>query len=179
MSAQRTMHGRRRAGAVGPLILMALMALSLPAPVAAQEEATQGGSEMTRQEMQSRILRGFERRLARELRLDSEQLGQVQEVMRSMHEARRELFQRRRALQARRESFREGDGGEASARAILSEMRAVRAEEARIETEEEARLLEVLSPSQVLRFQIMRAELNDRIRRMHREAADTTRGGRG
>lgn len=179
MSAQRTMYRRRPAGAVGPLILMALVGLSLPAPVAAQGEASRGDGEMTRQEMQSRILRGFERRLARELDLDSEQLGQLQEVTRSMHEARRELFQRRRALHARLESFREGDGAESSARAILSEMRAVRAEEARIETEEEARLLEVLSPSQVLRFQIMRDELNDRIRRMHRETADTTRGGPG
>jgi hypothetical protein len=159
------------------LILLPFVILPLAVPVdgAAQDGPPRQGQQMTRQEAQARVMQQFERRMARELRLDRGKLEEVQKVLHSMLEERRGLFQRRRALHVRIRRFQEEGGNETTAREILSESRAIRAAEARIESEEEARLLEVLTPAQVLRFQIMRDELNEQIRRMQRGPADTAR----
>ncbi|MEX2530372.1 MAG: hypothetical protein WD960_06320 [Gemmatimonadota bacterium] len=159
----------RRAVRASPrsvLFLFVVMAMVLFAPV---PSAAQSGDreQMSRHEMQRRVIQGFERRLVRELNLDSGQLEEVQAVIRSMRHERVALYQRRRALDEQTKRFGDGAGSEAEARAILSEARAIRAEEARIEAEEEALLLEILSPSQVVQFGILRDDLNDRIRRMH------------
>jgi hypothetical protein len=143
----------------------------------AQTGGSSEGQELTREEMMARLHAQFERELSRELGLGAEVRSEIGEILGSMRDKRRELYQRRRALSAQKKAFHEAGGGEKDARRILSETRAVRAEEARIESEEEARLLEVMSPAEVLRFQVIRDDFNDRIRQMHRERSD--RGGDG
>lgn len=152
------------------LIGCVLAAVLVMAPVEAhaQSQPTQRSDEMSRQEMLAHIIDHFERRLTRELKLDQEQVDAIHEITASMRDERRELYQRRRALDERMREFAREGGSDRQARRILSESRAIRAAEARTEAEEEARLLEILSPAQVLRFHAMRDELNERIRRLHR-----------
>lgn len=150
-----------------PAVLL-LVGLSAPFVLPAQ---TRGNADTTlsRQDMLQRVFAQFERRLARELRLTADQIREINDIMRTMREQRGELYQRRRALGREMQRFgEEEEGDEATARSILAETRAIRAEESRLESEEEARLLEILTPAQVLGFRIMREELNDRIRRVYR-----------
>jgi len=152
--------------------LMTLLVLGTPVGVAAQSGQTGSDQELSREEMQARIQAHFEEKLSRELGLDAETRTEVYEVLESMRSERRDLLHRKRALHARRKQFHEEGGSQREARRILAEAREIRSMEARIESEEEARLLEVLSPRQVLQFQVLRDEFNERIRRMHRPHPD-------
>lgn len=172
--------GRARSRGTGWWILLLVGLLSpglMPMAAQAQSGGSSGSQELTREEMMARLHAQFERELSRELGLGAEVRSEIEEILGSMRQKRRDLYQRRRALSAQKKSFHEEGGGEKDARRILSETRAVRAEEARIESEEEARLLEIMSPAEVLRFQVIRDDFNDRIRKMHRERSD--RGGGG
>ncbi len=153
------------------LLLLGSLAMILAAPAPSTAQSGDRG-QMSRQEMQQRVIQNFERRLVSELKLDSGQLEEVQAVALSMRDERVKLYQRRRALEEQTKRFRDGGGSEGGARRILSEVRAIRAEEARIEAEEEALLLEILTPAQVVQFRILRDELNERIRAMHRGGGD-------
>ncbi len=171
MTAMQVPQGPATAGRSRPwplLILMIVLLAGLPAPVLAQSGQTDRGQDLTREEMQARIQAHFEEQLSRELGLDAETRTEVYEVLESMRSERRELFQRKRALHVRMKQFHEEGGSQREARRILAEARAIRSAEARIESEEEARLLEIMSPRQVLQFQVLREEFNERIRRMHR-----------
>ncbi len=166
---------RSRGGGWWILLLLAMLSPGLlPLEAQAQSGGISESQELTREEMMARLHAQFERKLSRELGLGAEVRSEIGEILGSMREKRRELYQRRRALSAQKKAFHEEGGGEKEARRILSETRAVRAEEARIESEEEARLLEVMSPAEVLRFQVIRDDFNERIRQMHRD-----RSGRG
>jgi hypothetical protein len=165
--------GKRPSRAAMPFTILAL-ALALtcfPEGVIAQSGSSgQQAQQMTRQQMQAQIVEQFERRMARELRLSRDEFQEVQTVLRAMREERSELFQRQRTHHLRLQAFATSGGTDAEAREILREARSLRARTARIESEEEARLLELMSPSQLLRFQIMRTEFNEQIRRMQRPA---------
>jgi hypothetical protein len=162
---------RRLAPWITGCVLAAVVAMT-PLEAQAQSQPSQRSDEMSRQEMLVRIIDQFERRLTRELKLSDEQLDAIREITVSMRSERREVYQRRRALDERMREFAREGGSDREARRILSESRAIRAAEARIEAEEEARLLEILSPAQVLQFHAMRDELNERIRRLHRRGGD-------
>lgn len=157
-------RGVRRLGAW----LVILLVSGTPVTVHAQTRSPDSAQEASREEILSRVVEHFQRKLRRELNLDRGQVEAIQEITTSMREERGALFHRRRELKQRLERFVDDGGSDREARQILAEIRALRAAEARIEAEEEARLLEVLSPAQVLRFQAMRDELNERIRRIHR-----------
>ncbi len=152
--------------------LISVLVLGAPVSLAAQSGQAGPGQELSREEMQARIQAHFEEKLSRELGLDAETRTEVYEVLESMRSERRDLLQRKRALHARRKQFHEEGGSQREARRILAEAREIRSMEARIESEEEARLLEVMSPRQVLQFQVLREEFNERIRRMHRPHPD-------
>lgn len=151
-----------------PSALLMLLMVGMPLGLAAQSGQAGPGQELTREEMQARIHAHFEEQLSRELGLDAETRAEVYEVLQSMRSERRALLQRKRALHARRKQFHQEGGSQREARRILAEAREIRSMEARIESEEEARLLEIMSPRQVLQFQVLREELNERIRQMHR-----------
>ncbi|TVR63831.1 MAG: hypothetical protein EA422_08260 [Gemmatimonadales bacterium] len=148
-------------------------AILLPAaPVLAQSGPTPQAQEMTREEMLAAIHAQFEREMVQELGLDRQTMGAIRDVMTSMVERRRDLYQRRRALRTLSREFHETGGDEATARRILSETRAIRSQEALLEAEEESQLLQIMSPAEVLRFQALRDDFNERIRRMHRGRID-------
>ena len=164
-------RGRRRAGATAFIVLAATVLIPA-APALAQTTRAPGAEQMTREEMQAAIHAQFEREMVEELGLDQPTMEAIRGVMTAMVERRRELYQRRRALRALSREFHESDGDEAMARRILSETRAIRSHEALLEADEESQLLQIMSPAEVLRFQALRDDFNDRIRRMHRGRID-------
>lgn len=163
-----TVGGRRAGPSVRLSVLLTLTVLVLPAVSASAQDMPPPPRDLTRQEMVGRLVDQFERRLVRDLGMDRSQLEAVNEVMTSMRDERRELFHRRRALEQQVKRFAEEGGTDREARRLLARNRAIRADEARIQAEEEARLLEILSPTEVLRFQVLREELNERIRGLQR-----------
>ncbi len=155
----------------GPLALLPIaLVLSFSPGLEAQSSGGAQGQQdaQSRQQMQAQIMAQFEQRVARELRLDRATMREVTEVLAAMQQERHEIFQRSRAHTARLRAIAAEGGSDSEAREILREARAIRAREARIANEEEMRLLEVLSATQLLRFQIVRDDFNERIRRMQR-----------
>lgn len=155
-------------GGLGVLLTLALVGAPALELTAQQGQTPPRSQELTRQEMVTRLVKQFEHRLIQDVGIDRTQLEAVHEVMNSMRHERRELFQRRRALEQQMKRFAEEGGSEREARRLLAQARAIRADEARLESEEEARLLEILSPTQVLRYLAMRDDLNERIRALQR-----------
>jgi Spy/CpxP family protein refolding chaperone len=60
----------------------------------------------------------------------------------------------------------EGGDDAAEARELLDRMQELREEETRLSEREQTQLLEFLTPGQVLRFQALREEMGQRIRRL-------------
>ena len=145
----------RRVWMVGLLVL-----LPLPGPAEAQQRRP-----AQRPEMEAQIRERFQRMVWRELGLTEEQAREMNAVVEGFQEPRRELNQRQRILQRRMA----GTGAllsESEALSVLEELAAVKDEEARLLREEQARLLEILSPPQLVRFYTLREQLATRIRQL-------------
>jgi hypothetical protein len=157
-------HRGRRVGA--SLACGALVALLLPAlaPDAASAQV-RPRPPAERQEMERRVQQRFQARVAQELGLDAEQVGELGAVATSFQAERRALVQREMRLRQRLTSTGPLLSDEA-ARSVLEEMAAVQEREAELLRREQARLLEFLSPSQTVRFYTLRGELADQIRRL-------------
>ena len=153
-------------------VTMALLALAGLSPIVASAQARARGPSPSRQELVERIRERFQNRLARELRLDDEQREVLGEVFSAFARSRAELLPQRREIERRiSDHLAQPDGTEEDALGLLEEMRALREREAALLREEEDRLLEVLTPSQVLRLQTLRDQFGNEIRRL--------RGGSG
>jgi hypothetical protein len=115
--------------------------------------------------MEERIRARFGEQVRRELGLTEEQFAAVQQVEQSFQEQRRELVQR--DLELRRQLRRDDDARtEEQALALLQEMAAVRADEARIYQAEMDALRQTLTAGQLLRFYELRDQLMERVRRL-------------
>ncbi|TVP60249.1 MAG: hypothetical protein EA351_00835 [Gemmatimonadales bacterium] len=163
-------------------VLVALcLAVALPMfiPVSGLEaqSAQRQGLEMSREEMQMRILRGFEHRVMRELELSDSQVRQIREISQEHREARGELMRDRRALSRDMDAFARDGGSEAQARILLARQLDLHQREIAIQQSEEDALLEVLSPSGLIRYIKMRSDLVDRIRELERRGRDGRPGG--
>lgn len=158
---------------VSTALLLLGSVLILPAsPAAGQSGAPPTSDQMTREEMQATIHAQFQRELERELGLNQTTMDAIFGIMADMGERRRDLWHRNRSLRNMTREFQESGGDEALARRILSETRAIRSQEALLEADEESQLLQIMSPAEVLRFQALRDDFNERIRRMHRGRVD-------
>lgn len=124
------------------------------------------GAQLPRQEMVRRIQQRFQERLTRELQLDEEQREVLAEVFAAFGEARAELLPRRREFAREVRQLMTGDLSEDRAMELLLELREIRQQEAALRIEEEDRLLEALTPSQVLHLQTVRDQFGDQIRRL-------------
>lgn len=122
------------------------------------------GGNPNRAAMEQRIQRQFQERLARELELTADQREDLADVLRDYATARAELLPRRRALGLEMRELLEGDQSEDRALELLRELRDIREAEADLLEEEEDRLLEVLTPIQVLRLQSLRDQFGEQIR---------------
>lgn len=118
-----------------------------------------------RQQMEQRFRRQMARMIEERLGLNDAESQALSEVIRGFEGRRRELGRAEMAVRRRVEALMlEGGDDEAEAEGLLSRMIELRAEEARLFAEEQAALLEVLSPVQVLQLQSLREELGRRIR---------------
>ena len=160
-------------------VTMALAASAGLSPVVASAQA--GARDLVdaaRQEVVERIQERFENRIARELRLDGEQREVLGEVFSVFARSRADILSRRREIERRIGGHLAGDGTEEDALGLLEEMRALREREAELLREEEDRLLEVLTPSQVLRLQALRDQFGNVIRRLRRDSGQGNPGDR-
>jgi hypothetical protein len=119
-----------------------------------------------RQQMMLRIQRDLEMRLARELELSPRQLEGLRRIMVESRGVRGDLMRERFQLRQDMNAHRERGGSEAEARRLLDRTRALRAREVDLQRQEEERLLEVLTPSQLLQFHELMGEFNDAVRRL-------------
>lgn len=105
------------------------------------------------------------------LQLTEEEGAELGRVMEELHGERRALRQRERALRGRASAWGDGDRTDREeARALLDEMLQLRADEVRLFRAEQERLLELLTPEQLLTFYALRDRMADRLREL--------RGGR-
>jgi len=164
------LFGAKRVAWAALLAFGALAAPSPPSGLVAQTPAPSPGAGQaqnpSRQELLQRIQTQFQGQIARELGLSPAQVRSLQEVFHSYGQARGSLLPRRMELMRRIREMNQGQPTEEQARLLLQELRQLRDEEARLLVDEENRLLEILTPTQVLRLQVLRDEFGDLIRRV-------------
>jgi hypothetical protein len=119
-----------------------------------------------RQAMMARVQREYERHLIRELGLTGDQLRSLRAAVAEFHPPRAAIMRERRELAARLRGMGEAAGSEAEARQLLDRFRALRARELDLQRQEEERLLEFLSPTQLLQLHQVREAFAERIRRL-------------
>ncbi len=130
-----------------------------------------------RAQLEERIRGRFDAMVEQRLGLTDEQNPQLQEVLAGFRERRRQFL--RDQQQARRELMRLGaEGGltEERASGALEVMIRLGEEELRLFREEQEALMEVLTARQLLRFVVMRRELEQRIQNIRQ---GRSRGGSG
>ena len=121
-----------------------------------------------RPELERQLRERFEGMVARELGLDPGTAAQLREVSAEFVEPRRELSRRQRQLQMRMRST----GtilSEDRAREVLDELVAVKRDEVDLLKMEQERLLEILTPPQLVRFYSLREQFAQRIQRLRRD----------
>jgi Spy/CpxP family protein refolding chaperone len=115
--------------------------------------------------MERAIRERFETMVWRELGLDEGQREALAAAVQEFREPRRDVSQR----QVRLERRLAGTGAllsEDQAREVLAELVAVKRAEVELLAREQERLLEVLTPPQLVRFYTLREQLGRRIRRL-------------
>jgi Spy/CpxP family protein refolding chaperone len=160
------------------VLLSVLTAAALTAPVAAQR-----GPDSRRGQNRAQLEQRFRAQMARmvqeRLGLDDARAEALGDVMRSFEGRRRELgraeFQARRQVEALVE---QGSGDDDEARELLDRLVELRAQESVLFAEEQAALLEVITPTQVLQLHELRSELGRRIRALRSRGDGDGRGRR-
>lgn len=135
-------------------------------PVAAAAQGPPPGGMRRRQQLERRVEEGFARLLANRLGLSETEMASLGEVMRSFREDRQAVNQAQASLRYRLRDPALADLDEESARGILAEMIRVQEAELDLYRREQARLLTVLSPGQLVLFYRTREEWGRRIQEL-------------
>jgi hypothetical protein len=114
----------------------------------------------------------MDQRIRERLDLSEDEWRAIADQASDFNEKRGELMRNELALKRRVEAIAlvEGRENDEEAGEILDQLIVLREQELELFQEEQKRLLEILSPSQLVRFQAMRQQLGEQIRRL--------RGGR-
>ena len=121
--------------------------------------------------LEQRVRVRMDQRIRERLDLSEDEWRAIADQASDFYEKRGELFRNLQALQRRVEAIAvEGRENDEEAGEILDQLIVLREQELELFQEEQKRLLEILSPSDVVRFQAMRQQLGEQIRRL--------RGGR-
>lgn len=154
-----------RSSALGRVALGVLFLAVLAGPVSAQRRPGMRGQD--RAELESRIRQRFGEMVRQRLGLDEEQAARLEEVVASFQSERMRLAREGQAVRRRMEALAlEQRTDDNEALQLLERLRALRLEEAQVFQAEQEQLLQVLSPSQLLAFQMLREEMAERIRRL-------------
>lgn len=150
------------------LVLSALFALPAGPSGGALEAQARPGDRAP--ELVRRVQQQFERRIRTELGLDENRFEELQAVVASFRPRRVALAGEERTLRVQAQQLvRRGEDSETDnvrAREILRAIQRLREAEAELALEEEARLAELLTPMQLLRYQVLRQQLAERIRQL-------------
>ena len=145
-------------------LVSALVATLIVAPMSVEAQ-DRGDRRPNREEMEQRVRRQMARTIQARLGLEMDQSVELSAVIRGFEGQRRELVRAEMAVRRRVEALMlEGGVDEAEAQQLLTRMTELRVEEARLFSEEQEALLEVLTPVQVLELQSLREQLGRRIR---------------
>jgi hypothetical protein len=140
-------------------VVFCLLATAWASPVAGQDAGAQ------RQQLEQRVRRAFQNRVRQDLQLTAAEVPQLTEVIRWSEGLRRGIALRTRELNTRAVDFLREGGAESEAVAILEERKALQREESDLFAEEQERLLDVLSPNQVVRYYRLRDQFNRQLQR--------------
>ena len=151
-----------------------LVTLVISTPLEAQRGRRGGlrGQGPNRAELLQRVRARMAEMMQQQLELTEEQATILGEAVQSYEEQRRTLARQEQAIRRRVEALMlEGGEDDEEASELLARMAELRQQEANLFRAEQARLLEILRPTQVLHLQSLRQQLGERIRRIG--------GGRG
>jgi hypothetical protein len=159
-----------------------MLALVLAAaPLAAQRQPPArraGPGAQRRQELERRIRARFGQLIKQRLGLDDETAKALDRTVQSFRPGREQLARDQEALRKRVQAFDlEGGGSDQEAQQLLNRMDELREREDQLYQSEQDSLSKVLSPSQLLRFNVMRDQLAQRIQQLRMSGA--LGGGRG
>jgi Spy/CpxP family protein refolding chaperone len=159
---------RRSAVVIGRLVFVLALAGTTGAPLSAQRGPPgRMGQQQDRTELERRVRARFGEMVKQRLGLSDEQAQRLNETVMSFQQDRMSLWREEQAVRKRVEALLlESGDNQAEARELLQRMQELRMQEARLWQTEQDKLLEVLTPEQVLRFQAMREEMGQRIRRL-------------
>jgi len=153
----------RRGFLIAVLALLTLVPSAIP--VAAQQQQRRGGD---RAQLERRIMVQFTQLVQSELGIDSVATAGLFEVVEEFGQERRDLQVR----EARLDRQLRGTGvylSDEQSAAAIAELIAIKREEISLLEAEQARLNEVLTPPQLLRFYVLREQMGERIRRLRGE----------
>jgi len=155
-------------------MLLAGLAFSLVAATSLEgQRGRRGGGRRgppppsERSGLEQRVRVRMDQMIRQELDLNEDEWKAVGDNARDFDMKRRELMRSEQALKRRVEAIAlEGGANDEEAGEILDQLIALREQELQLFQEEQERLLEILSPSQLVRFQNMREKLGEQIRRL-------------
>lgn len=156
------------------LLVLGLILGSAPCPGAGQVVPPPGAGPRWGQvpppdrmeELEARVWARFGESVRVRLRLDPPKFKAVQEAMQTFQAERQEMNRARASLRHRLRDPALAERPEAEARALLSEMVRLQERELDLYKREQARLLEVLSPSQLVLFYRLREDFAQRIQEL-------------
>lgn len=157
-----------------PVLLLLLTTVAV-APLEGQR-AQRGSEDRARLEerMRARVGEIIRHRLG----LDREEEARLSAIAREFEQRRRALVASERETHRQIEPFLEsGRADDTEAAAIIERMIAFKRQEAELFQEEQARLQEVLTPTQVLQLYDLRVELGRKIRALRGGGDEARRGG--
>jgi hypothetical protein len=149
------------------IVLIAVLALAQPA--SAQRRG--GSSQPSRAELERRLREDFEERVRERLGLTEEQARNLSNAVLEFQQERLDLQRRESALRQRLERQGTGRRGGAlladdQARDVLREMRALQNDETSLFNREHDRLLELLTPGQLVSYYLLREQFAESLRRV-------------
>jgi Spy/CpxP family protein refolding chaperone len=149
-----------------PVLVLALVAFPV-APVDAQRRGQGRRQGQDRAELEGRVRARFGQMVQERLGLNEEQSERLGQIVAGFQEERMLLAREDRALRARMQAvLLEESESEEEAMELLARVQALRLQEATLLQSEQEALLEVLAPSQVLRFHALRDQMGQRIRQL-------------
>lgn len=169
------------ARAVWFLLAVGSLSFGVLSPVQAQrtpDAEPRSSEERARleQRMRARVAEIMRNRIG----IDADTEARLSEIAREFEGRRRALRTEEREAREQIEAFvRSGRTDNPAAGALLERVLVIRTREAELFREEQTRLLEVLTPTQLLQLNELRLELGRRIRALRNDAGNANRGGRG
>lgn len=169
-------RGRR---VVRPVWLGLALAVLLAVPASSSAQGQMPGRR-GRADLEQRVRARFGQMVKERLGLTDEQSKRLGQVVQGFQDDRMQLQRSEAAVRGRVQTLlREANPPDQEARELMRQMASLREQEERLSAQEEDSLLTVLTPSQLLRFYVLREQMGQRIRQLRRGQGPAGRGSPG